>query len=357
VRTVSPSTPSDALAHVARLIKIVTLVRSRREGERLGRAALAQACGCVARTITRDLGLLWQAGIPVEYDPARRTYTLPDEGWVYPVATLTPEDALAPALAQSLLQTPGVPQQASLLASLGKTTAGFSPTLKRLFAEAAQAILPTSLPRDYSAAPLGPLLAAVGARETVEIDYQSRSSSARSWRRVDPYAIEARDGQFWELHGFCHRREEIRTFALDQILDLRSTGEAFPPRPAEWEAFSRTNGVVGGLRGGVCVSVDVLFFPAVAAYARRRRWPDGLVLTGQADGTARLTGQALGADGLVTELLRWRRHCRVDGGPELRAQVVEELRAMAALYQTDRSQEDHLPQNSPAPFSGSQAAL
>ncbi len=357
MRAVFPSAPSDALAHVARLIKIVTLVRSRRKGERLGRVALAQACECVPRTITRDLSLLEQAGIPIEYDAGQHSYTLPDQGWVYPVATLTPEDALALALAQSLLQTPGIPQQASLLASLEKTTAGFSPALKRLFTEAAQAILPAALPRDYSAAPLELLLAAANARETVEIDYQSRSSSTRSWRRVDPYAIEARDGQFWELHGFCHRREEIRTFALDQILNLRATGEVFPPRPTEWDAFSQTKGGVGGLRGGPSISVDVLFFPAVSAYARSRRWPDGLVLTGQTDGTVRLTGQAQGVDGLVTELLRWRRHCRVDGGPELRAQVVDELRAMAALYQNGGSQEAPLPQTSPAPPSGSQVPL
>ncbi len=334
MRTVSPAVPSDALAHVARLIKIVTLVRSRRDGERLGRAALAQACDCVPRTITRDLGLLWQAGIPIEYDPGRRTYLLPATGWVYPVAALTPEDALALALAQGLLRAPGVPQQAALAAGLEKTTAGFPPALKRLFAEAAQAILPAALPRDYSDAPLEALLAAAGARQSVEIDYESRSGGTRAWRPVDAYAVEAREGLFWELHGWCHRREAIRTFALDQVRGVRPTGETFPVRAAAWEEFTRTRAAFG-LRGGPSVSVDVLFLPPVAGYTRSRRWPEGLALTALPDGAARLSGSAQGVDGLVTELLRWRRFCRVDGGPELRARVVEEVRAMAALYQGD----------------------
>lgn len=358
----SPSKPivrgaqSDALAHVARLIKIVTLVRSRRDGERLGRAALAQSCDCAVRTIMRDLDLLWQAGIPIEYDYVLRSYVLPDKGWVYPVATPTPEDALALALVQSLLRAPGIPQQDSLLASLEKTTAGFSPALKQLFAEAAQAILPSTLPRDYSAAPLEPLLAAARSRQTVEIEYESRSSATRAWRAVDPYAVEPRDGLFWEMHGWCHRRSAIRTFALDQVLGVRQTPETFLPRSAEWEHFSRTRGVVGGLRGGTPVSVDVSFLPAVAGYARGRRWPDGLELTPQADGTARLTGHVQGADGLVTELLRWRRHCRVNGGPELRARMVDEVRAIALLYQQDLSQTvSHFEEPAVSP-SGSEAA-
>ena len=349
------TTHSDALAHVARLIKIVTLVRSRRPAERLGRPALARACECVPRTIARDINLLQEAGIPVEYDRALRSYTLPDKGWVYPVAILTPEDALALALAHSLLAAPGVPHQAALLASLGKTTAGFSPALRQLFADAAQALRPAPLPRDYSEAPLDALVAAAGARQAVEIDYESRSAGTRAWRGVDPYAVEPRDGLFWELHGWCHRHGAIRTFAMDGVRGVRPAGGTFLLRQDEWEAFRQARGVVGGLRGGTPLAVNVLFLPPVVGYARTRRWPDGLALTLQPDGTARLTGHAQGADGLVTELLRWRRHCRVDGGPELRARMVEELRAMAALYQGDLGQASEPVQNPTVCPSGSMA--
>ena len=110
-------------------------------------------------------------------------------------------------------------------------------------------------------------------------------------------------------------------------------------REEEWSAFAAVKGVVGGVRGGTAVSVDVLFLPPVAGYARDHRWPEGLILAMEADGTARLTGLAQGVEGLVAELLRWRRHCRVEGGPELRAWMAEEVRAMAALYET----EDALP--------------
>ena len=37
-------------------------------------------------------------------------------------------------------------------------------------------------------------------------------------------------------------------------------------------------------------------------------------MTAQENGTLRLTGQVQGTEGIVPELLRWRRHCWVEGG-------------------------------------------
>ena len=146
--------------------------------------------------------------------------------------------------------------------------------------------------------PLDVLLAAAGARQTVQIDYESRSGGTRAWRPVDPYAVEPRGGLFWELHGGCHRRAAIPTFALDQVRAVRPLGDAFTRREAQWEAqweaVTRTHAAFG-LRGGPPLPVDVLFLPPVAAYARGRRWPDGLALATLLPGGRR--AGAAGADG------------------------------------------------------------
>ena len=186
--------------------------------------------------------------------------------------------------------------------------------------------------RDYSQSPLDLLQEAARCHQSVELDYESRSRAERSRRIVDPYRIEAREGQYWELHGWCHRRQAVRTFALDQVRNVRQTGAKFELRSLEWAAFLETRGVVSGLRGEEPVPVDVLFIPPVAAYARTRQWPDGLFLAIDADGSVRLSGTAAGVSGLVPELLRWRRYCQVLGGPALRAAMTEEVHALAALY-------------------------
>ena len=175
-------------------------------------------------------------------------------------------------------------------------------------------------------------MAAAGSGLTVEIGYRSRSRGEQSWRRVDPYAVAAREGQYWELHGWCHRNQEIRTFALDQVRGMRLTEERFALRGEEWQAFAGAKGVMGGVRSGTAITVDVVFSAEVAVYAADRQWPEGLTLTAQENGTMRLTGQVQGTEGIVPELLRWRRYCRVEGGAELRAQIAEEIGAMATLY-------------------------
>ncbi len=325
---------SDALLRVARLFKIITLVRSHASALPLGRATLAEACQCTERTITRDLDLLAEAHIPITFDRARRAYTLPEKSkWVFPIAELTPEDALALALMRAVTAKGGMPQHGAVLSTLDKLTGFLPPALRLLFTEAAEGLDGGRLVRDYSDVPMDVLRLAAQARETVEIEYQSLQSGERAWRRVDPYQVAARDGQFWELHGWCHRRQEVRTFALDGVMGVRGTGEAFTLREQEWAAFTSALGIVGGLRGGAQVVVRVTFDPHVAPYALRRTWPDGLAAERQQDGTALLTGTAQGTAGLLVELLRWRRHAHVEGGPELLAAMRAEVQAMSALYE------------------------
>ncbi len=324
---------SDALAQLARLFKIVTLVADPNAGlQPLGRLALIDACRCSLSTLHRDLALLAQAGIPIDYDRRTRRYHLPDTGWTFPVAALTPTDALALALLQSLAAAPGIPHGDALRRTLDKLSGSIPPVLAALLEEAGAVVGWGTPTRDYSSSPLALLEDAARTRHTVELDYDSRSGTGRSFRAVDPYRVEARDGRFWELHGWCHRHEAIRTFALDQVRGVRGTDSSFLLRSQEWAAFLETRGVIGGLRGESPTAVNVLFVPPVAAYARTHQWPTGLTLTAEENGAVRLSGTAAGVSGLVPELLRWRRHCQVLGGPALRAAMTEEVHAMAALY-------------------------
>jgi len=134
------------------------------------------------------------------------------------------------------------------------------------------------------------------------------------------------------MHGWCRLRQQVLTFALDGVHGAAATGERFTKHGEEWAAFRGASSVVGGLRGGPPVDVRAVFDRDVASYALRRQWLDGLRVTAQADGTASLTGTAQGTDGLVVELLRWRRHVRVEGGLGLVAAMWEEVGAIAALY-------------------------
>lgn len=327
------ATASAALARTARLLKLLTLLRSRQPAERLTREVLAEECECSVSTIQRDLNILCRH-TPVEYDPAQKTYSLPDTGWAYPVADWTLTDALALALARGRLLAPGLPDTDALAAALDKATAGLSPGLRAFLARVTTVVQPSSDVRDLSRVPLAKLAEAAAERQTLEMDYESRRSG-RSLRRIDPYEIEVRDGRV-DVHGWCYRNRQILTFAASRIHGVRPIGQTFQVRKGDWTAFAGAKGIVNGLRGGEEIAVDVRFDPPVASYALDKRWPDTLHITAETDGSARLIGTVIGTDGLVPELLRWRRHAHVLGGTLLRARLSEEVQAMAALYADEK---------------------
>jgi predicted DNA-binding transcriptional regulator YafY len=322
---------SDAPARAARLFKIVTLVASRRSEERVGREQLAHACECTVKTIQRDIQCLQSAQIPLEYDPVARSYSLPRRGWSYPLVRMTATDLMALAMARGLLLNTAqpLPFRTEIAAALEKATSGLTPGMRSLLESAAGALAdPGGTARDYSRAPVGLLLEAISRRQTVEMTYESRSSGTCERRSVDPYRLDRRDGRYFELQAWCHRRNEVRTFALDRIRDVCLMEETFRPRP--WDASNE--GVVGGLRGGALVLVEVRFEARVAAYARERRWSFRATFEEDAQGCVVMRGMVRGTEGIVKELMTWQRHATVLGGPELRARMAEEVRAMALLY-------------------------
>lgn len=338
---------------VTRLLKIITRLRQRQPAELIGRKRLAEEFGCNPRTIQRDIELLQvYMHLPLIYDRASKTYRLEPEGDAGFSMNLTAEEALALTVARRLLTVPGFPLKDAVLAALDKATVHLSAVLQENLSQAAQTFQADPLARDYSQAPLAPLLEAAHTNKTLELYYQSRSSKQLTWRQVDPYEVALRNGQNWELHGWCHTRQAIRTFALDKIVQMRPTSACFTRREQEWAEFQAVSGVVGGLRGEAPVTVDVIFDACVATYALDRQWPKTLRLLTLPDGSVQMTGTAQGTDGLVVELLSWRRHALVKGGPELRAQMEAEVQAIAARYKEDCFEEecreedaDDFPQN------------
>jgi predicted DNA-binding transcriptional regulator YafY len=328
---------TDPVARVLRLFTILQLVTSRRAGHPLGRPALADACECSIKSVGRAIGMLKAAHIPLEYDAKERAYTLPDKGWTLTTSALTASNVLALTLACSLQADESTPFAAETRIALEKITVGMPPALRQLLEQTAQTLrMSGSMARDYSRAPLELLLLASARRQTVEMLYDSRNSGRCDRRLVDPYLVEMRDGRYWEMQAWCHRDERVKTFALDRVMEARTNGARFEERP--WDRSSR--GVVGGWRDGAWIEVAVRFDATVAPWARDRKWPFEATLTDEPDGGLILRGQVRGLHGIVRELLTWRRHAVILGGPELRSRMAEEVRAMAALYaDTERPEE------------------
>jgi predicted DNA-binding transcriptional regulator YafY len=82
---------------------------------------------------------------------------------------------------------------------------------------------------------LGDLSRAVTDRQRVFVHYQSRDGEITA-HAFDPYGIVNR-GSTWYAAGYCHLRQDLRTFRLDRILTLDRQLEEFAP-PADFDLMA-----------------------------------------------------------------------------------------------------------------------
>lgn len=60
----------------------------------------------------------------------------------------------------------------------------------------------------------------------IKMQYQSRQDSRPAWRELSPYSMVYRKGT-WYVIGYCHRRDEIRTFKLNRFHQYKLSGQPF----------------------------------------------------------------------------------------------------------------------------------
>ena len=67
---------------------------------------------------------------------------------------------------------------------------------------------------------IGTIHKAIMNFQRVKMTYRPLYSDEKTKRKVDPYYLFFED-DFWYFRGYCHLREEVRTFALDRIMALK----------------------------------------------------------------------------------------------------------------------------------------
>lgn len=219
-----------------RLFAIVDLLRSNKQ---LTTKALAEHFGVSERTIRRDLTRLQDLEVEVETLPGRGGGVTLARGSLLPALRFTDDEALVLALGLKQAQrTQGTRLSKAaesafkrlehvLSESLGER---IDSVLQSLEAEESQAL---KLEKIESHTMLD-VSQAVRQRERLEVRYRSRESSF-TYRKLDPYGIVYLNNN-WYVAGYCHLRKDVRTFRLDRLEVLKTTGETFKP-PKNFNAF------------------------------------------------------------------------------------------------------------------------
>jgi len=311
----------DVSQKLRRLLYIVPYVAKHPEGVDVDQ--LARILDVPRDELLADLELLSQVG-PPDGDPGEYLLVSVDDGRVFvdlahrltrPLR-LTPAEGCSLLLGIRALRESGIAPfddamqsaEQKLLTALGRDareaeTLATSTVVASISSQSEAAV----------ARHLRELVTAARRHERVEIEYAAASRAQAARRRIDPYGIVHHAGE-WYVVGYCHKRGDVRTFRLDRIGALHTTGEPFEmPADFDLEAYRRDRLYVPSADS---VTVRVHLAP-LAVTRIGANWPVGEV-TMHEDGSAELLVDCDGFEWITQWVLGLGRHAWIVGPEEAR---------------------------------------
>ncbi len=201
---------------------------------------LAQQHGVSERTITRDLLLMREQGLPIDADRGRGGGVRLDRNWGVGRINLTYPEAVDLLISIAVAEQMNSPM---FLASLGSVrrqlVASFSPDKRHKVERLKSRILigvtaSTHVQSNVAAPPsrvVQTLHQAFIDQTTLEIRYRSESGEI-SARQIEPHYLLL-NYPIWYVIAFDHLRDAPRTFRCDRILKAERTETRFRLRPKE----------------------------------------------------------------------------------------------------------------------------
>jgi predicted DNA-binding transcriptional regulator YafY len=277
---------------------------------------LAERLGVTERAARRYVGILREAGIPVESTRGPHGGYRLRRGTKLPPVVFTEAEALGLVMAVLDGQPTAADVDDLVGSALGKVIQALPETVGRQAAALREHA--SAAPDRYSAPPdpaiTSALVAAVAARRRVLITYRNESGS--EWEaEVDSWAVVTRYGR-WYLLCHSHRANAIRTYRVDRVRAVQQTAHRFELP----DGLDPVAALEEHLGMGWEFSTRVVFDAPLTEVAPWIRPPmgrlepsgDGCVLVGSTNNPAMYAQEWLASVPFAF---------RVEGGQELRAAV------------------------------------
>lgn len=193
---------------------------------------LARRLEVDVRTVRRYITSLQDMGIPVEGERGPHgTYHL-GRGSKMPPLMFTNEEAVAMVLGLRVVQEYQFPVNLVAIEGAIAKTERVLPEQPLQQVRALQSAITFNVSNDGGLPPPVPdgktliaLSTAAQHRQRVALVYRSWQNEVTN-RRFDPYGVVYNEG-YWYTVGYCHRRQDLRTFRLDRMQSLAKTAETF----------------------------------------------------------------------------------------------------------------------------------
>ncbi|MGJ0483976.1 MAG: helix-turn-helix transcriptional regulator [Methylomicrobium sp.] len=172
-------------------------------------------------------------------------------------------------------------------------------------------------------------------RRQLHVIYEARSNGATSERQVSPQTlVYYRDN--WYLDAWCHRKNELRTFAIENIKSaIRLDQPAKMFDRTELDAyFSSAYGIFSGRAKHLA---KLKFTPERARWFKDEHWHSDQQGRWLDDGSYKLIIPFSDHRELMMDILKHGRHIEVLEPKFLRREVQYEIQAMQEIYRKDET--------------------
>jgi proteasome accessory factor B len=302
------------------------------------------------RAFERDKADLLDLGVPIRYVTPDEDDSLEDGGYVIdlkrfkmPEVRLTTDEISALVLAASVAHAmPGgaYPKIVDLalkklafdLPELPDTPTEFprpahnAPTVLVHFPE--KAIARPELGEIYAT-----LEAATRLHKRVTLTYQTATTGMTSRRDLDPYAMVYREGA-WLVVGWCHLRQEVRSFRVDRIRDAVMAPKPKSPdfeRPADFDVKAFATRSPWTFASEPSEEVQLVLSAEAAEVANEDFGPTAVKRV--AGDRTLITFDCANPEFATTRVLAAKGAIQVARGDKLRARIADELTAIEVRYE------------------------
>lgn len=296
---------------------------------------LQQRLGVSRATLFRDLrDLKDRMGVPVILDRDTGTYRIDRsvERYELPGVWFSPGEIHALLSMQRLLatfDTGGIlaehiaPLRERLASMLESTTDSAEEIARRIHIVSAAA-------RHYAPQHFQTIAAALMERQRLLIRYRARSNDTNSEREISPQRLtHYRDN--WYLDAWCHLRDELRSFAVDAIVEAKAKDTPACDIPDSDLAAALGTGY--GIFAGQEIQWATLRFTAQRArWVAAEHWHPEQQGSFLDDGSYQLRLPYSNDPELIMDILKYGPDCEVVAPAVLRAKVVGLLKAAAGRY-------------------------
>jgi predicted DNA-binding transcriptional regulator YafY len=318
--------------------RLITLILLMQDQPNRKAAELAGKLGVSVRTLHRYFGMLDEMGIPIYSERGPHGGFSLVRGYKMPPLVLTPEEAAAVTLGTGLVgEMWGELYRDAAEGALAKLDRLLPDEQRAEIAWARRSLVATGLNRaemDTLVPRLELLRAALRGGRAVYMAFRGGSSAEVTRRELDPYALVHRWG-WWYAVGYCHLRQEVRSFRVDRIVALELLERVFQP-PADFDIRAYLEADLRAqtpLRARLCFTAQA----APRALANRASWEQ---VDEQPDGAVCVTLVSPDLQWAASSVLAYGPGVRVLDPPELRAAVKTWALEIAGL--NDEAESNHL---------------